>query len=209
MKIERIEAEGYENVVMGIDPDSGLRAIIAVHDTTLGPALGGLRMWNYKTDEEAITDVCHSNESKEVTLVFTEAEANEQAAKMLAQTEMPQDIPLEINSVHIDFQADNNVETEAGSKAYGLKFTIKVKIQVGIDEGKPVIEVRDVNFGFVPLPKPVKNKITELIPEKIDALLAQMTAAETDCIGKVDLEFTDINIQQDTATITVIVKPTA
>lgn len=57
MKIERIEAEGYENVVMGIDPDSGLRAIIAVHDTTLGPALGGLRMWNYKTDEEAITDV--------------------------------------------------------------------------------------------------------------------------------------------------------
>ena len=35
---------------------SGLKAIIAIHDTTLGPALGGTRMWNYATEEEAIED---------------------------------------------------------------------------------------------------------------------------------------------------------
>ena len=35
---------------------SGYRGIIAIHDTTLGPALGGTRFWNYATDEEAITD---------------------------------------------------------------------------------------------------------------------------------------------------------
>ena len=57
MKIDKIEAEGYENVVMANDPESGLKAVIAVHDTTLGPALGGLRMWNYESEKEAIFDV--------------------------------------------------------------------------------------------------------------------------------------------------------
>ena len=39
------------------EPEAGLRAIIAVHDTTLGPSLGGIRMWRYASDEAALTDV--------------------------------------------------------------------------------------------------------------------------------------------------------
>ena len=35
---------------------SGLKAIIAIHDTTLGPALGGTRMWTYESEEAAIED---------------------------------------------------------------------------------------------------------------------------------------------------------
>src|SRR5438046_793942 len=38
------------------DPATGLRAIIAVHNTTLGPALGGLRMWTYASEDEALFD---------------------------------------------------------------------------------------------------------------------------------------------------------
>jgi leucine dehydrogenase len=38
------------------DPKSNLKAIIAIHNTTLGPALGGTRMWNYATDDEAVVD---------------------------------------------------------------------------------------------------------------------------------------------------------
>ena len=57
MKITEIPTEGYERVVRCDDPDSGLKAIISVHDTTLGPALGGLRMWPYLSDQEALTDV--------------------------------------------------------------------------------------------------------------------------------------------------------
>ena len=57
MKIIDIPTEGYERVVRCEDPDSGLKAIISVHDTTLGPALGGLRMWPYLSDQEALTDV--------------------------------------------------------------------------------------------------------------------------------------------------------
>jgi leucine dehydrogenase len=38
------------------NPDVGLKAIIAVHSTVLGPGLGGVRMWPYKSEEEALTD---------------------------------------------------------------------------------------------------------------------------------------------------------
>ncbi|MBE3596513.1 MAG: Glu/Leu/Phe/Val dehydrogenase [Hydrogenibacillus sp.] len=47
----------YEQVVFCQDASSGLKAIIAIHDTTLGPALGGARMWPYASEEEALTDV--------------------------------------------------------------------------------------------------------------------------------------------------------
>lgn len=57
LKIEELSVPGYERVVRGVDPASGLHAIIAVHDTTLGPALGGLRMWPYRTQDEALFDV--------------------------------------------------------------------------------------------------------------------------------------------------------
>jgi leucine dehydrogenase len=57
MDIQEIPVEGYERVVRAKDPKSGLKAIIAVNDTTLGPALGGMRMWPYPSEEEAMTDV--------------------------------------------------------------------------------------------------------------------------------------------------------
>ena len=53
---EKIEKHEHEQVVFCYDPASGYRGIIAIHNTTLGPALGGTRFWNYKSDQEAITD---------------------------------------------------------------------------------------------------------------------------------------------------------
>lgn len=47
----------HEQVVFCNDKDTGLKAIIGIHDTTLGPALGGTRMWNYKSEWEALNDV--------------------------------------------------------------------------------------------------------------------------------------------------------
>jgi leucine dehydrogenase len=47
---------GHEQLVLCHDRASGYRGVIAIHDTTLGPALGGARFWNYRTDEEAIVD---------------------------------------------------------------------------------------------------------------------------------------------------------
>lgn len=47
----------YEELVFCCDTRVGLSAIIAIHDTTFGPALGGARMWPYKSEDEAILDV--------------------------------------------------------------------------------------------------------------------------------------------------------
>lgn len=51
-----MEMYDYEEVIFCQHKESGLKAIIVIHDTTLGPALGGTRMWNYKTEKEAIED---------------------------------------------------------------------------------------------------------------------------------------------------------
>jgi len=48
---------GHEQLVYLHDKESGLKAFIAVHDTSLGPAAGGCRMWNYDSELEALNDV--------------------------------------------------------------------------------------------------------------------------------------------------------
>ncbi len=48
---------GHEQVVFCHDEPTGLKAIIGIHNTVLGPALGGTRMWNYASEEEAVIDV--------------------------------------------------------------------------------------------------------------------------------------------------------
>ena len=58
MKImKEMKTRGHEQVIYLNDSLSGLKGIIAIHNTTLGPALGGCRMWKYKTEEEALIDV--------------------------------------------------------------------------------------------------------------------------------------------------------
>lgn len=54
---ERMQKEGHEQVVFCYDRISGLRSIIAIHDSSLGPCLGGCRMRPYATEDEAVTDV--------------------------------------------------------------------------------------------------------------------------------------------------------
>lgn len=48
---------GHEQIVFCNDKATGLKAIIAIHSTILGPSLGGTRMWNYRSEEEALIDV--------------------------------------------------------------------------------------------------------------------------------------------------------
>ncbi|ARD22577.1 Glu/Leu/Phe/Val dehydrogenase dimerization domain-containing protein [Shewanella japonica] len=52
-----VSFDDHEQVVFCHDKESGLKAIIAIHNTNLGPAVGGCRMWNYDSDDEAINDV--------------------------------------------------------------------------------------------------------------------------------------------------------
>ncbi len=54
---ERLGDENYEQIVYCQDRDSGLKAIVAIHDSTLGPGTGGCRMYPYASETEALEDV--------------------------------------------------------------------------------------------------------------------------------------------------------
>jgi leucine dehydrogenase len=52
----KLKVSGHEQLIFFREHISRLRAIVAIHDTTLGPAIGGVRMWPYATEEEAVGD---------------------------------------------------------------------------------------------------------------------------------------------------------
>lgn len=54
---EQVVSMGHERVLVCSNPDVGLKAIIAIHNTVLGPGLGGVRMWPYESFDDAMMDV--------------------------------------------------------------------------------------------------------------------------------------------------------
>jgi leucine dehydrogenase len=54
---ELMSAAGHEQVVFVANRDAGLRAVIAIHSTALGPSLGGVRFWQYANERDALVDV--------------------------------------------------------------------------------------------------------------------------------------------------------
>jgi leucine dehydrogenase len=55
-KFDYMEKFGHEQLVYFHDKATGLRGVTCIHDTTLGPALGGTRLWNYSSEEDAVLD---------------------------------------------------------------------------------------------------------------------------------------------------------
>ena len=55
--IQEITKYGHEKILFVNNEKAGLKAIIAVHNTNLGPAIGGCRLWPYASEEEALFDV--------------------------------------------------------------------------------------------------------------------------------------------------------
>ena len=53
----QVSFDNHEQIVFCNDKDTGLKAIIGIHNTVLGPALGGTRMWKYNNEWEALNDV--------------------------------------------------------------------------------------------------------------------------------------------------------
>lgn len=57
LPFEKLLHHNHERLVYHHDAETGLKVIVAIHNTTLGPALGGARMWNYASEAEALNDV--------------------------------------------------------------------------------------------------------------------------------------------------------
>lgn len=86
---ELIQKRGHEGVFFCSDPETGLRAIIGIHDTTLGPALGGCRMKAYRSEGEALTDVLRL--SRAMTYKSSVAGLNLGGGKSVVILEKPSD----------------------------------------------------------------------------------------------------------------------
>ena len=71
---ELMERDDFEEVVFFQDRRVGLKAVVAIHSTALGPALGGTRIWNYESEVEAVLDAL--NLAKAMTLKAAAAELN-------------------------------------------------------------------------------------------------------------------------------------
>lgn len=54
---EQLDYYGHEQLIFGRDEKTGMKCIISIHNTALGPATGGTRFWNYATEEDALYDV--------------------------------------------------------------------------------------------------------------------------------------------------------
>jgi glutamate dehydrogenase/leucine dehydrogenase len=59
---DQVAVEGHEQVLYGYDKVSGLKAIIAIHSTALGPALGGTRFFPYESENDALIDALRLSE---------------------------------------------------------------------------------------------------------------------------------------------------
>ena len=63
LKIEDIKVKNYERVIHATNDTTLLNCIVAIHSTKLGPALGGVRTWKYKTFNDQMTDVLRLSEA--------------------------------------------------------------------------------------------------------------------------------------------------
>jgi glutamate dehydrogenase/leucine dehydrogenase len=77
----------HEDVVFVDEPEAGLRAIIAVHSTALGPSLGGIRFWRYARDDDALADVLRLSEA--MTLKAACAGLHQGGGKAVVLTDDP------------------------------------------------------------------------------------------------------------------------
>ncbi|MAH39619.1 MAG: hypothetical protein CL873_03695 [Dehalococcoidales bacterium] len=151
---------------------------------------------------EAIVQVATTGEGSEVTLLFSEETVNDKVAESLVGTTINAGMVIEVTVVDLNLQSGNLIAAElTGKMSSGFGVTIRVQAQVSIQAGKPAVEIIEAN---VPA-----NLIADAITGAVDTLLIQLTQTETGDDENVDIEFTDIIIQDDELTLVVVVKPKA
>jgi glutamate dehydrogenase/leucine dehydrogenase len=90
---ERMAEHGHEQVVFCYDRTTGMKAIIAIHDTTLGPARGGTRFKSYQSEDEALEDVLRLSSGMTYKFAYTDMPRGGGKAVVLDDPSIPTDKP--------------------------------------------------------------------------------------------------------------------
>lgn len=122
MLFEKLENYGCEEVAFFYDKEAGLKSIIVIHDTTLGPAWGGTRLWNYRNEEEALIDVLRLAKGMTRKSSISGLDAGGGKAVIIAKPEQKTEALLRAHG--------RNVETFKG------RFTTGEDLGIGIEDAK-------------------------------------------------------------------------
>src|SRR6266540_3841834 len=90
---DRMAEHGHEQVVFCYDRTTGMKAIIAIHDTTLGPARGGTRFKAYQSEDEALEDVLRLSSGMTYKFAYTDMPRGGGKAVVLDDPSVPTDKP--------------------------------------------------------------------------------------------------------------------
>lgn len=153
--------------------------------------------------QQAVAEVAETGESQEVVLTFTEAEVNARADEVMTGMEVPEDIPLELNSVSIDLKPGNRLLALADTTILGFDATLEVDAVISIRDGQPDVSINEISFGTIPVPGSVKEEIAELIRQQIDRVLLDLAGSAAG--SGVELDFQDITTDEDKLTVTVLI----
>ena len=85
------EYDNHEQVVFFSDRETGLRAIVAVHNSNLGPGAGGCRMWNYDSFDDALTDVLRLSKGMSYKSALARLACGGGKSVIIADSHMPRD----------------------------------------------------------------------------------------------------------------------
>lgn len=85
------EYDNHEQVVFFSDEETGLRAIIAVHNSNLGPGAGGCRIWNYDSFDDALTDVLRLSKGMSYKSALAGLACGGGKSVIIADSHMPRD----------------------------------------------------------------------------------------------------------------------
>lgn len=144
--------------------------------------------------------------SEELTMVFTEAEANQEAKKRVVGLFIPE-FNLEVKSIDIDFKSGNTVLSKIGCSVYGFSATGTAEAQASAEAGKPKIEVTKINFGAIPVPEATRQQAIVFLEQEIDTLLTQLL--EQGKSQGVTLEVREIITTENDMSFKVFAKPSA
>ncbi len=93
--LKEMPVEGYERVLAFRDPAAGLRGFLAIHSTALGPAVGGVRLWRYASEDEALTDVLRLSRAMTYKAALAELPCGGGKAVIIAHPELQRDPAFE------------------------------------------------------------------------------------------------------------------
>jgi len=174
MVFDKVEEYGCEEVAFCHDGNTGLKAIIVIHDTTLGPALGGTRLWDYATEEEALIDALRLAKGMTRKAAISGVDAGGAKAVIIAAQEQ---------------------KTEAFLRAYGrVVDTFHGRFITGEDVGINVEDARTAatETGFV---LGISEEVGDPSPFTAHGVVSGMRACTREAFGTADLSGLTIAIQ--------------